>query len=124
MQVKISKLIRIDDGAVIEVFDTGVPNLLKLPNGDAVQPGGVGTFGDYAVIEGTSEKLETFTPARIVAALEEMGVAGIILENTDELTKAKFYTATTIHEDNPLLVGALKAVGKTIEDLKEILAKV
>lgn len=57
-------------------------------------------------------------PLAIINALEKMGVATVILQNTPELTKAKFFAALSVPEDNPLLLSALQAVGKTIDDLK------
>ena len=45
-------------------------------------------------------------------------MAGVILANTDDLTKAKFYTASSVREDDERLLAALGAVGKTIDELK------
>jgi hypothetical protein len=61
---------------------------------------------------------EAWPPYTIILALEKTGVANVILSNTDELTKAKFYAARLIPETDPLLLAALTAVGKTIDDLK------
>ena len=63
-------------------------------------------------------RIVKFTPPQIIAALETMGVAGVILANTDDLTKAKFYTASSVREDDERLLAALGAVGKTIDELK------
>jgi len=63
-------------------------------------------------------RLRSFAPPQIIAALEAMGVAGVILANTDDLTKAKFYTASSVREDDERLLAALGAVGKTIDELK------
>jgi len=63
-------------------------------------------------------RIVKFTPPQIIAALEAMGVAGVILANTDDLTKAKFYTASSVREDDERLLAALGAVGKTIDELK------
>lgn len=60
---------------------------------------------------------QSFTPAQIVAAMDRMGVANVILANTDDLTKAKFYTASAVLETDERLRAALSAVGKTIADL-------
>lgn len=62
--------------------------------------------------------MQTFTPAQIVAAFDRMGIASTVLTNTDEVTKARFFTATAIREDAPELIAALTSTGKTIDDLK------
>lgn len=61
-----------------------------------------------------------WTPYQIVIALEKMGVAEAILSRVDEITKAKFFAGSFILETEPLLIGALNAVGKTIDDLKKV----
>lgn len=80
-----------------------------------------GEIGDAYIsgaITPASTELTTFTPAQIVAAFDKMGIASTVLTNTDEVTKARFFTATAIREDAPELIAALTSTGKTIEDLK------
>lgn len=62
----------------------------------------------------------TYTPAQIVAAFTVLGIADNVLSNTDELTKARFYTAVAVREDAPELLGALQANAKTITDFKAV----
>lgn len=80
-----------------------------------------GEIGDtYAngTITPLSPPLQSFTPAQIVTAFDKMGIASTVLTNTDEVTKARFFTATAIREDAPELIAALTSTGKTIDDLK------
>jgi hypothetical protein len=67
-------------------------------------------------------RVQKYTPPQIITALETMEIASTILANTDDITKAKFYTAKLIREDDPRLLAALSAVGKTIDDLKAVIS--
>lgn len=64
--------------------------------------------------------IATYTPAQVVAAFTVMGIATAVLTNTDELTKARFYTAIAIREDAPELLAALQGSGKTIDGFKAV----
>lgn len=64
----------------------------------------------------------SLSPLAIINAFEAWGIASQVLASTDELTKAKFFASQQVSETEPLLIGALRAVGKTVGDLKAAIA--
>lgn len=68
--------------------------------------------------------IESYTNNQIVHAMEGLGIAQAVLSVIDPVTLAKFYTAhNPIPENDPILLNALQATGKTIEEFKAQIAK-
>lgn len=82
--------------------------------------GEIGSTYANGIITPPPLPITTYTPAQIVAAFTVLGIADNVLSNTDELTKARFYTAVAVREDAPELLGALQANAKTITDFKAV----
>lgn len=89
------------------------------------------THRDYTYTNGQLVKngtipttVEYYTNNQIVHAMEGLGIASVVLNLVDPITLAKFYTAKNpIPETEPILVNALQATGKTMEEFKAQIAK-
>jgi hypothetical protein len=62
-------------------------------------------------------------PAVIIAAIKAINPAKAraILANADEITKAEFFTARLVREDDARLLAAISAVGITMSEVKAAL---
>lgn len=72
-------------------------------------------IGVYRVAE--PPKLRSWRPIDIVRKLKEWGVAEAVLAAQSEVDKAEFFSSAVVDENEPRLVAALTATGKTVDDL-------
>lgn len=62
-------------------------------------------------------KIRCYRPIDIVRKLKEWGVAEAVLAAQSEVDKAEFFSSAVVDENEPRLVAALTATGKTVDDL-------